>query len=269
MPIRVMRNAAWRLHPRRSDMEVVFVVGAPRSGTTLVQRVLANHPGFYSLDAETGLFTLQDVFDEGRRHFGLDAALREELLRSSHSLVEFFERGARALPEAREGAVFVEKTPQHALRVGYLLGRFPRARIVHVVRDGRDCFCSSQGNAQVPQRASSSAFASYWRRCVNAVARHEGNPRVYVLKYEAFASDPAAGLDGLMRFLGAQTDARQLDAGLLGQDRRARLSEFRRLGEGVNAASVQRWRQDMAAADVEAFVRVAGAELQRFGYPLQ
>jgi hypothetical protein len=250
-------------------MEVVFVVGAPRSGTTLVQRVLANHPSFYSLDAETGLFTLQDVFDEGRKHFGLDARLREDLMRSSHSLVEFFERGARALPGAREGAVFVEKTPQHALRVGYLLGRFRRARIVHVVRDGRDCFCSSQGHAQVPQRASAAAFANYWRRCVGAVARHEASPRVFVLKYEAFAADPVAELDGLMRFLGAETDERQLDASLLGQDRRARLSEFRRLGEGVNAGSVQRWRQDMAASDVEAFVRIAGADLQRLGYPLK
>jgi hypothetical protein len=257
----------WRFAPGRSDLEVVFVVGAPRSGTTLMQQVLVGHGDFFSIPGESGIFTHQDVFDPARKHFGLDLGLRRELFRVSRSHVEFFERAVRSLPGALPGKVFVEKTPQHALRTAFLLDRFPRSRVVHVVRDGRDCFCSSQANQHVPQRASVHRFASYWRRCINAVESQSASDRVLRIRYEDFVADPQLWLGRLMAFLGKSPDPRQLDPGELGRDPRSRLDEFRRLGEAISPSSVEQWKRRMEARDIAVFRRVAGRELERMGSP--
>lgn len=264
--LRLARNLKWWLTPASSDLELVFVVGAPRSGTTLVQRVICSHPGFHSTPGESGLFTLQDVFDPSRKHFAIDAPLRERLLVESRSHVEFLDRAVRSLDATAQGRVFVEKTPQHALRTRWLLSRFPRARVINVVRDGRDCFCSSQRNEKVPQRSSAATFARYWRRCVNAARSKRHADRLFHLRYEDFVAEPAPWVEKMMAFLGTQSDPRQLDPAEVGKDRRAGLREFERLGAAIDGSSVAQWRSRLSEAECTAFRRIAGRELRRLGY---
>jgi len=265
-PWALARNLKWWLTPRCSDLDVVFVVGAPRSGTTLLQRTLVGHSDFFSIPGESGIFTRQDVFDPRRKHFGLELEARKELLLTSASNVEFFERAVRSLPSALPGKVFVEKTPQHAFRTRFLLNRFPRSRIVNLVRDGRDCYCSSQANPRIPQRHSVGAFARYWRNCVRSVDQQALPGRVFEMRYEDFVAQPRVWLERMMAFLGHAAEARQLDPVETGNDPRSRLQEFQRLGTEIDSGSVGRWRSKLSPEEQEIFKRVAGEELSRKGY---
>ena len=61
-PWMIWKNFIWRKFAKVSDLEVVFVVGAPRSGTTLLQRCISIHSEFISMEAESGIFTNQNIF---------------------------------------------------------------------------------------------------------------------------------------------------------------------------------------------------------------
>jgi hypothetical protein len=263
-PSHVPRNLAWRFPRTTSESRTIFVVGSPRSGTSLIQSVLAAHSRLFSIPGETGLFSHQNIF--ARRHFGLSWAENRALFDESRDVVDFFDRGVRLLETRSGGRTFVEKTPQHVLRLEFLGERFPNARFVHVVRDGRDCFTSAKSHARIPQAASARRFAGYWRRCVDVPLRMEGNPRLATIRYEDFVRAAPQELDRVMRFLGLEREDEQLDPELFGSHRRGDRDEFRLLRSPVSDRRVGRWRTELSSTERRDFVRVAGRHLAAYRY---
>lgn len=259
------RNLVWRLPRTVSPATTVFVLGSPRSGTTLVQSVLAAHSRLFSIPGETGLFSLQNIF--ARRHLGLSWDENQALFDESRDLVDFFDRAVRRLQERSGGGTFVEKTPQHVLRLDFLLRHFPRARFVHVARDGRDCYASAKSHPRIPQTASATSFARYWRRCVLGPLRLKERARLLSIRYEDFVRAPESELAGVMRFLDLEVEAAQLDPERFGDHRRGELEEFRLLRTPISDRRVGRWREELSEAEVRDFERVAGRLLDAWGYP--
>ena len=263
-PLSVPRNVAWRLPRTTSDARTIFVFGAPRSGTSLIQSVLGAHSRLFSIPGETGIFSSQNIF--GRRHFGLSWAENQALFRESRDVVDFFDRGVRLLESRSPGREFVEKTPQHVLRLPFLIRRFPRARFVHVVRDGRDCFASAKSHPGIPQATSARRFAGYWKRCVEAPLRVEPDPRIVRVRYEDFVREARTQLARLMRFLELEIEDPQLDPARFGNQARADREQFRLLREPVSGHRAGRWRAELSAAERRDFERVARAPLAAYGY---
>jgi hypothetical protein len=88
-PHHIIENVRWRWAPSTSSDRHVFVVGAPRSGTTLLQILLGNHPACCTWEAETAVFTWQNVFTSQKEIFGLEASHINELFRDCGDIVEF------------------------------------------------------------------------------------------------------------------------------------------------------------------------------------
>mgnify|MGYP003956663827 CR=1 FL=1 len=263
-PHLIPRNIKWRLPRTISDQQVVFVVGAPRSGTTLLQRVLASHSALFSIEGETGIFSARNYF--ARTHFRLSVEDTQDLFAQSNDIVDFFANGVTLLKERRGGGTFVEKTPQHVRHLAFLLKHFPRAKFVHIIRDGRDCFCSAQGHPNIPQRSSVSTFAKYWKSCIKSAHRESSSDRIFTLKYEDFTADASEWLDRIMSFLGQEVEADQLDPSRTGDDQRSAAKHFKRLTTPISNATVERWRTELTPEQVAAFDRIAGTELQLHGY---
>lgn len=229
-----------------------------------MQSVLAAHSRLFSIPGETGIFSRQNIF--GRRHFGLSWAENQALFRESRDVVDFFDRGVRLLESRAGGRTFVEKTPQHVLKLPFLIRRFPRARFVHVVRDGRDCFTSAKSHPGIPQASSARRFAGYWKRCVESPLHVEPEPRLVRLRYEDFVRAAPAELGRIMRFLALEMEDRQLDPARFGDHARARRRPFRLLGQPISGDRVGRWRSELSAAECRDFERVAGEQLAVYGY---
>ena len=265
-------RVAKRLAPRRGasfgerlgklDDRLVFVVGSPRSGTTFLAGAIGSLPGFVDLGEVPPLkAAVPDLV-------ALPEAAAAKRLR-------------RILAVARRvglvGAVRgVEQTPELAHLVGVVHLAYPDARIVHIVRDGRDVACSLLEKPWLrPQQAKSDdagvAYGSHarfwveparrdefervsdarraawaWRSYV-AAARSGAAPRLEV-RYERMAETPEDVARELAVYLAAPADPLATAIG------------------HVHRSSVGRYRRDLSEEQLEDVLAVAGDLLRELGY---
>jgi Sulfotransferase family len=206
----------------------IFVVGCPRSGTTLVQCLLSASPRAFSLP-ETHFFS--EVLPY--LGVGLEARLGPEQLRRGLERLAYSaevtlpaELVARLDAAARAGALgpldlflavleefrpaadagrclrVVEKTPLHVLHLEEIGAAFAEARFVNVVRSPVDVAASWLGTP-FARTGSMLFYAQVWSECVLAAERYarRAPERIHTLVYERLIAEPERALRRLCGFL--------------------------------------------------------------------
>ncbi|HEY2359361.1 MAG TPA: sulfotransferase [Phenylobacterium sp.] len=225
----------------------IFIVGMPRSGSTLIEQILASHPEVQGL-GETGV--LPDLLSAG--YPDTVAGLRDL---GDRYLAAMRLRGWDGVSR------FVDKTLENYLHVGAIHLMFPQALILHSDRDAMDvCFaCFRQlftaGNETLYDLGDIGAeylryrgLMDHWRAVLPG--------RVADVSYEALAGDPERGIPALVTAAaGLAWDPACLrffdEAGAV---RTASATQVRR---PVYQSSVQRWRRH--AADLAPLSEALGA----------
>jgi Flp pilus assembly protein TadD len=249
----------------------VFLLGFPRSGTTLLEQVLASHPDVEALEErETLSAALRAFLSTPEDLDRLAAASEAELapLRAAY-WDRVREEGARV-----EGKVFVDKHPLNTLKLPLIARLFPQAKILFAQRDPRDVVLSCYRRRFV---MSGSAYqlltlpgaAGYYDAAMQIAQRMEPalGARTHVVRHEALIDD----FDGVVRavcaFLGlAWTDDLRAFADRT-RDRGIATPSGAQLAGGLSAEGVGQWRryrQQMAPA----LPRLA-PWVERFGYDPQ
>ncbi|MGA2780005.1 MAG: sulfotransferase [Steroidobacteraceae bacterium] len=122
--------------PNASVESPIFIVGLPRSGTTLVERIVSSHSAVTSA-GELDCFALA-VVDAARARGGKQAPARRELVALSAG-VDFAALGLDYLRRARAAFTgdgrFTDKMPLNYLYCGLIRRALPNAKIIHVTRD--------------------------------------------------------------------------------------------------------------------------------------
>jgi len=261
---------------------LLFVVGAPRSGTTLL-RAMANRHSRIGLCDETFFFywvaqrerVFGDLADPARRaravdrfletrrviRLGLDAAsLRRTLLAEATSYPAFFASLLRCYARAQGKEIAGEKTPQHALHARTLLDWYPDARVVHLVRDPRDVAASLK---RMPWGSGSRlGDATLWRDCVAAAEACAADPRFLRVRYEALVERPQPELERICAALGVAFEPAMLAAEGGKSDR----WWFDRAQGALEKSRVERWRSELGADEIAVVEAAAGDWLARLGY---
>jgi tetratricopeptide (TPR) repeat protein len=117
----------------------IFLIGFPRSGTTLVEQALAGHPEVVSLQEH-------EAFVESGRAFMADAGGLDRLHATASDELDPYRaaywRRVRAMEVEPAGKVFIDKLPFHALMLPLIARLFPESRVLFAVRDPRDVILS-------------------------------------------------------------------------------------------------------------------------------
>ncbi|MBK1726997.1 sulfotransferase family protein [Halorhodospira neutriphila] len=186
-----------------------FIVGAPRSGTTWLQLMLARYPGVDTCQ-ETHLFNgfLAPLhrawrhYEGNRRGVGLQAAIPYERFVGLQR-----ELALAVLDAIGEGPVILEKTPAHVRVAEEIVQILPEARFIHLVRDPRAVTASLMaagkdwGGHWASTKAASNA--KRWHADVASGVAIQGLTEHYLeLRYETLLEAPEESLHRAAEWLG-------------------------------------------------------------------
>ncbi|HEY6943018.1 sulfotransferase, partial [Dokdonella sp.] len=214
------------------DIVPVFVLGLPRSGTTLVADWLARHPAVCNRGELP--FVAQHAADVARA--ANPAAAREAAARTYRVQVRQDDTAARG---------YIDKQPLNFLHVDFIVAAFPNARIVYCRRNARDTALSIwMQHFAGPEYAFAydferiAAVAQGEQRLRTAALQRHGD-RVREVRYEDFVADPLAATTALAEWIGLPAhDFAQAPA----SERVISTASAWQARQPVHARSIGRWR---------------------------
>ncbi|HHO49543.1 MAG TPA: hypothetical protein ENK18_01430 [Deltaproteobacteria bacterium] len=224
---------------------VAFIIGFPRSGTTLVQQILEAHPQTVTLDEaplmdEAMAEALPELDPAGalRRLTDPDQAarLRDAWWSAAQRRVEPGER------------LIVDKLPLNLLRIDLIARALPGAAIVAVIRDPRDAVLSAYFqdfnlNEAMSQCAEISRCAALYARAMSLWLRiRDQLPRAIELRYEALVSDPEATIRPALAGLGLPWHDAVLSHHHSARSEAIRTPSYRDVRRPLYTRSLGRWR---------------------------
>lgn len=269
----------------------VIVVGCARSGTTLLQSMIHAHPrlamppenrfvmplyrnrrNFGDLRLEANVDLLGEALTaKGTKIKDLGLApidVRKRLHETPATIGSMLGSVLVAYAEAHGRARWGDKRPNYIQFMDDIRALFPDAQFVHIIRDGRDSAASlltmpwwDRGYVQAVHK---------WRHAIEAghAASAFGPDSYYEFRYEDLVAEPEPTLRALCAYLGEDFD----DAMLEPHRQRDITPDYKTwhkgLSDPVNAKAVMRWQRDLTDDQVALFERVAGAQLQEYGYEL-
>jgi ATP-binding cassette, subfamily B, bacterial len=272
----------------------LFVVGCPRSGTTLLQRMLDHHPQLAM--ANDSHFIPRAIEDVA---IGIDPPLtpeRVEWVRGYHRFYrldlppetvsqaettsrtygEFVSRLYTEYGQRRGKHLAGEKTPDYVRFLPRLHALFPWVRTIHIIRDGRDVALSTlewarenkgPGKYSLWRIEPVAVCALWWRWQVSAGLRDGaelGPNHYYEVRYEDLVARPEEALRDMVAYLDLSFASQMVTY----YEGKARYEP------GISAkkawlpptVGLRDWRTQMSARDVELFEALAGDLLFNLGY---
>ena len=221
----------------------VFIVGMPRSGTSLVEQILASHPRVYGAgelqDLRLSLFaTLPSLSRQNypRAVSALDQAHFTTLAE------EYLKRTARYYQHA---AFVTDKMPVNFLYIGMIRLMFPRARIIHCRRNPVDtCLSCYQQNFTGLQKFAYDlrelgqyyllyqSLMSHWQRLLPAF--------IYDCDYESLVSHPEEQIQAMLTHCNLEWDDRCLS--FYDTRRTVKTASIAQVRRPIYKSSVSRWQ---------------------------
>lgn len=262
----------------------VFIIGPPRSGTTLLSYMLDGHSSL-AVMVESHLFgiyrkvaaQLGDRFPEhwpelahrigtsrpfayiepGIDPGGLDHRPIADYAAMTRAILETW-------TEQRGKEVWVEKTPCHTLHWRYLVDHFPDAKFVAIVRDPRPSTASL-----IKARFGPSAISAATRQWVHYChalddLRRAAPRRLHLLRYEDLVHEPRTTLAKICRFLGIELEEAMLSPRPSSRVMTDDVNRLR-LSNRVIRRDTGRWRQSMPAYQQRICSSLARSTARRFG----
>ncbi len=202
-----------------------FILGSPRSGTTMLRDLLRSVPGLHCPE-ETHFYRWGQPYrvPQFKRHYlknkvlakhreidGISDDQVEELFATCRSRREFFD-GYMALFLAAKGAPgnarWFDKTPQNIYGVTLLGHDFPNSRFVHIYRNPLNVVASLRVG-KVMSLDDQVAASNYWSEAVVlAESFRKANPdRMISVAYEDLTRRPVTEVDAICEFVGIETPA--------------------------------------------------------------
>jgi hypothetical protein len=282
----------------RSSQAPIFIVGAPRTGTTLTHSILSRHPRVHIYNeihfCERILETMGGEEAVARRlteavermlvHAhewapGRDDAaggcrlLEEEARRLGGTAPALLEAFLSLDARAHGKTIWGDSSPQDILYLGQLKAWFPGARFVCLVRDPRAFLASyksysRKGHPGYRDRYSPLPVAMLWRSYMTAQQEALGEPwaaDLHTLHYERLVTDPEGEVARLCAFLGLDFTPDLLDV----DSRNSSYVHYSQNRQrGISRESLDRWREVLSPTEIWLVEKVCGAQMTRLGHAI-
>ncbi|SEU09492.1 Sulfotransferase family protein [Salinibacillus kushneri] len=215
-------------------MKRIFIVGAPRSGTTLLQSMLSSHSSINSF-TESHFFTnnfksykklfygvkkginqsVEEFMKENKFDKELIQEWREEKKKTAKQYGKNFIKLLDQYTIHQKNKVWIEKTPAHLYFVPFIHKVCENAQFIHIVRDGKDVAASiydvANRSPEIWGRRSLEQCVDRWNHDVEVSIKYLSRRNHFGVTYESLVDEPEKILKRLCHQLGIEWESNMLD----------------------------------------------------------
>jgi len=222
----------------------IFVLGMPRSGTTLTESILANHPSVFGA-GELG--DLQQIFgfDSSAANQPFPFNLTELTGEALHSFAGRYVAFLHQL--SSEAAYVTDKMPSNFNMIGIIHALLPNAKIVHVSRHGMDtclsCFTQlfERSQYQTYDLLELGRYYNGYRRLMKHWETVLPADALYTVDYQTLVEDPKSQTRALLEYCGLTWDETCLEFHT--SKRRVKTASITQVRQPFYKSSVEKWRR--------------------------
>ncbi|OIQ00690.1 MAG: hypothetical protein AUK35_02260 [Zetaproteobacteria bacterium CG2_30_46_52] len=291
---RLLFKMKYPLQQNVSDYQPFFIIGSGRCGSTLLRRMLDAHPGVH-IPPET--YVLGEVIRLYMRNRQMDW---KYIVNTVYAVFEFspefdkFEMHMAPLvhrmwhaPEAERSLAYLldafyryhgevhnidvqlwgDKTPQNTFDLDVISKTFPKAKYLHLLRDGVDVAASFVERGLQPDLL---VAARHWQRTVNmSQSFMEANPDACIeVRYEDLVRDPQSQMQSICHFLNIHFDEKMIRSleHTQGMGDLHAYEHYKKVLGPVSDKNIGLGRRNLSSDDLEVIVKVIGPSLKKFGY---
>jgi tetratricopeptide (TPR) repeat protein len=266
-----------RLIPRagvRTDVpQPIFILGFPRSGTTLVEQTLSAHPKIAAGDELPLIHEITAIMPRMLASpLGYPEALAELWMGDQRegldNLRDYYLQKVRQMGVLRQGATrFTDKMPLNETHLGLIALIFPEAPLIHVLRHPLDIMVSAFSNQFTHGFCCAydlETAAQHYVRVMDLVQHYRGEMtlRYLPIRYEDIVADQEASVRAMLSFVGEKFDKACLT---FHKNRRyARTASYAQVTEPLYDRSIYRYRH--YRSHLEPVIQILAPVIERLGY---
>ena len=244
--IQTFNREAMQRAPRAGNCSErpIFIVGMPRSGTTLVEQIMSMYP-----EAATA----GELPDIGRLAAEFQAMLartvpNDDITQLSREQCDALAQPYLTMLERRfpHSKRVTDKLPQNFLHLGIIALLFPMARVIHCVRDPVDTCLScyfQEFSGDLPYAYDLANLGEYYRQYQRLMEHWTAilDIPVFELRYEDLVREPSKVGQAMVEFCGLKWDEECLE--FHKSKRLVATASFQQVRQPIHAGSVGRWQQ--------------------------
>ncbi len=261
-----------------SDLSVVSVCGAGRTGTTLTRVMLDTHTKIYSGHESYLFLPLEIDISLLSKRFQVDEQRLISLSRSSSCRSEFIHCFAKELLQASGKSIWADKTSRNVHTAGYFFSHFPNGKVIHVIRDPRDAVASLRQHRRRKKLGDRIVNTGYimplqlcierWIKAVHDILPYRQNTHYLEIKYEDLVQNTEATLKRLTAFCGVGFEAEMMKFHQASGFTRDSTNFIQNIEATypLFVSSVGRYQSDMNAQQLELVVEATSSLATLLGY---
>ena len=183
------------------DNKMIFIVGLPRSGTSLIEQILSSHSKIYGC----GELTILELLI--KKNLTAENIFIKEKLENVENLKIINEMFNKHLKKFYKGdkQIFTDKTPQNFMWIGIIKSIFPNAKFIHCERNPKDNCLSIYKNlfdGDINWSYNTDTIVKYFKNYKKIMANWNENyaSSIYTIKYENIITNPETKIRELLDF---------------------------------------------------------------------
>lgn len=255
--------------PRPRIKEHVFFLGFARSGTTLMENILASHPDIATLEEKEVLAnSIREYLSNDKGADKLAAAGETEL----DGFRDAYWRGVGEYTADLDGKVFIDKRPMAVPKLPLIAKLFPQAKILFALRDPRDVVLSCyrrqfQLNSSMYEFLDLHGAARFYAstmRLAGLCRQKFGQPWLET-RHETLVEDFDAEIGRILDFIGLEWSDEVRDFAEKAKNRIIATPSATQVVRGLNSDGVGQWRN--YRSHLEPIFPTLRPSIKQFGYP--
>ena len=273
------------------NSKIIFIVGAPRSGTTWLQMMISDHP-HVTTTIETPIFynyvqNIISTWESEKTKIKKNKETRNTFNRGGLPLIfsedEFTELlhsfclpvYKKILAKKPGASIVLDKDPFNSFMINTISRIFPGAKFINIIRDGRDVACSRMAAKKSMQFGEGNVIdaAKTWVQFVFGVGSLISKKDIIEVSYEELVKDTEKTLDKVFDFCDIEADSDLIRLcvernrfELLKAQRRSPDGDFKNHDGFYRKGEIGTWQQELCGYEQILFARYANDILLKHGY---